>query len=121
MKSEQVWRDSIERALDRGFNLYEWDKKHDPEAHSRYLKQLDIVGCSYQQAVCSLLTYTKMKALAFSHEFALCFFPREKCEDPECIICKNEGGHHKHVTHMKAMCEYADFTAYLEIIMDEED
>ena len=121
MKATEVWKDAIERAVDHGFDPEAWDKKYDEHIHQKALSQMELISCTYAEAFVIFLSYVKMKAVAFSQEFALCFFPREICEDPECFVCKEQGGHYKYVTHMKNMCEYADFTAYLEIILDGED
>lgn len=121
MKQSAVWGDAVERAIERGFNISDWLLRVDPKEHERVIQYQKFLQGSFKEAFIDQLTVMSMKALAFSHDFALCFFPKEKCEDPECSVCKDEGGHEKYVTHMKNMCEYADFTTYLETVIDEDE
>ena len=118
MEHKVVWEKSVRKAVEGGFNLEDWNKRVDPESHAMVEKVVAEAQCSYVEAFFLGLKPTKMKALAYSHDFAQAFFPKTKCDDDECVICKNDGGHSKHIAHMKEMCEYCDFTFYLDIILD---
>jgi len=115
-----VWKNAIELAIENGFDIKKWYDICDPLGSQIIESQSKVVKTSFAEESKKYISYTKMKALAFSHDFALAFFPRTKCEDGECTFCKDQGGHESYMKHLKVMCEYENFTCYLEKIMDEE-
>jgi len=118
MEHKVVWENAIRKAIEGGFDLEDWNKRYFPENHSKLEKMVLEAKCAYIEAFLLTLTPMKMKAMAFSHDFAQGFFPKDLCAEAECSVCKEYGGHANHTGHMKKMCDYCDFTFYLEIILD---
>jgi hypothetical protein len=118
----RVWEDAIEKAVKNGLDLAKWSEANDQKEFERVLEDQKFLKISFKEAFVARLTPMKMKALAFSHEFAEKFFPKEFCDDSDCPVCAGDKkvGHDCFIRHMKTMCDYADFTYYLEIVMDEE-
>jgi len=120
-REEEIWKDSLKRAVENKFDYLLWHRKCDPLGHQIITSQARMERISFDEMALKFISYTKMKAIAFSHEFAIAFFPKIICSDQECSICKAGGGHNNHIFHMQQMCTYENFTAYLEKILDEEE
>ena len=115
-----VWKTAIELAIENGFDIKKWYDRCDPLGAQIIESQCKQKSISFAEEAKKYISYTKMKAMAFSHDFALAFFPKTKCEDETCTFCKEQGGHETYMNHLKSMCEYENFACYLAKIMDEE-
>jgi hypothetical protein len=106
-KEERIWKDSLKRAIERGFSYMTWHSKYDPLGYQIISSQARLERKPFDELAIRFLNYTKMKAIAFSHEFAIAFFPNKQGD--------------VHIYHMQQMCTYENFTSYLEEILDEEE
>ena len=120
-KEQKIWKEVLEIAIENKFNIQTWYERCDLLGSQVIAMQCRQNRVPFAEEAKKYMSYTKMKAMAFSHDFALAFFPRKKCEDAECSFCKGDGlGHEQYLEHLKMMCEYENFTCYLEKILDEE-